>query len=125
MFAQQNKLKELFPNYGWELVETQNPNDDWEIEVWLIKSLWSPTDCFVFISFNVDPQWEDRNNKCEGFWDISVTLSQPDFWNTDRFDFNFQDDKVFNFFLRAHFEKNIPEIFDSLNNLRLRFKNLK
>ena len=60
MFAQQNKLKDLFPEYGWELVEKQTPNDNWIIEVWLIKSLWSPTDCFVFISFNVDPQWEDR-----------------------------------------------------------------
>ena len=125
MFAQQNKLKNLFPEYGWELVENQTPDDNWIIEVWLIKSLWSPANCFVFISFNVDPQWEDRKNKSKGFWDISLTLSQPDYWNTDRFDIDIQDDKVFNFFLKTHFEKSIPEVFDSLNNLRLRFKNLK
>lgn len=122
MFAQQNKLKEFFHEYGWELVENQKPSDSWIIEVWLIKSLWSPTDCFVFISFNVDPQWEDRNNKSKGFWDVSLRLSQPDYWNTDRFDIDVHDDEIFSTHLKTHFEKRIPELFDSLNELRLRFK---
>lgn len=124
MFAQQNKLKELFPEHGWELIETQTPDDNWIIEVWLIKSFWTPADCHVFVTFNVDPQWEDRRRKRDGFWDLSLTLNQPDYWNIDRFDTGVRDDKVFSFFLKTHFEKSIPEIIDSLNDLRIRFKNL-
>lgn len=125
MFAQQNKLKELFPQFGWELIETQTPNDNWIIEVWLIKSTWTPTNCYVFISFDVDPHGQVRNRKRENFWDLNLTLNQPDYWNIDGLDAGVRDDKVFSFFLRTHFEKNIPEIIDSLNELRIRFKNLE
>lgn len=51
MFGEQNKLKELFDKYGWELVESQTPNEWWIVEIWLIKSIWSPTDCRVFFEF--------------------------------------------------------------------------
>ncbi len=125
MFAQQNIVKALLPERGWEVVETQRPNDDWIIEVWLIKSIWTPTGCYVFITFDVDPQREDRNRKSDGYWGMNLTLNQPDYWNIDKFDVGVRDDEFFSIFLRTHFEKSIPEIIDSLNKLRLRFKNLK
>ena len=125
MFAQQNKLKELFSEYGWELVETQTPNDGWIAEVWLIKSIWTPIDCYVFISFVVDSQWEDRNNKKEGVRFVSLSLEQPDFWRNDNFQIDLTDEERINVYIKPHFEKQISEMFESLNNLRLKFKNLK
>ena len=125
MFGQQNKLKELFPEYGWELVEAQVPNYDWIAEIWLIKSVWTPTDCYVFISFDVDPQWEDRNNKNEGVRAINLSLQQPDFWRNDNVQIDFVDEEKIPIYIKPQFEKSVSEIFDCLNNLRLKFKNLK
>ena len=125
MFGQQNILKELFSKYGWKLVETQVPNDDWIAEVWLIKSVWTPIDCYVFISYEVDPQWEDRNRKKEGVWAINIMLEQPDYWNNDRIDIIVQDNEIFTIHIKPKFEKRISEVFDILKNLRSRFNNLK
>ena len=124
MFAQQNKLKELFEKYGWELIETQKPNYIWIAEIWLLKSLWSPTDCYVFIVFEVDPQSEVRVEKEKNVWAVSISLGQPQDWRNDNFDSQISDGENIEIQIRPNFEKHIPEIFDSLNNLRLKFNNL-
>ncbi|CAN5303377.1 hypothetical protein BH20ACI1_BH20ACI1_01900 [soil metagenome] len=124
MFGQQNKLKELFDKYGWELIETQIPNYYWIAEIWLIKSTWSPTDCYVFISFEVDPQWEDRTRKKDGVWAIIISLEQSQNWQADKINIDIQDKENFQIPIRTKFEKRIPEIFDTLNYLRLKFNNL-
>lgn len=125
MFGQQNKLKELFDRHGWELVETHVPEDWWIAEVWLINSTWSPTDCYIFISFLVDPQWEDRTRRKAGVWAISLSLKQPEDWRNDQINIEMQDEEMFQIHIKPHFEKRIPEIFDSLNCLRLKFNNLR
>ena len=125
MFGQQNKLKELFDKYGWELIETQIRNNDWIAEIWVIKSTWSPTDCYVFISFEVDPQWEDRGRMKAGVWAINLSLEQPQNWQNDNINIGILDEEIYQIPIRTHFEKRIPEIFDSLNYLRLKFNNLR
>ncbi len=83
MFGQQNKLKEVFNQYGWELVDSQNPNVWWFEEIWLIKSIWSPIDCFVFLTFEVDPQWTDRTRAKFGVYRINANLRKPVDWLSD------------------------------------------
>ena len=124
MFGQQNKLKELFDKHGWELIETQIPNYDWIAEIWVIKSTWSPTDCYVFISFEVDPQWEDRARKKAGVRAINLSLEQPQHWQNDKINVDIQDEEYFQIYIKPNFEKRVPEIFDSLNYLRLKFNKL-
>ncbi len=124
MFGQQNKLKELFDRYGWELIETQIPNYDWIAEIWIIKSTWSPTDCYVFISFEVDAEWEDRAGKKDGVASINLSLEQPQNWQNDNINIDIQDEENFQIYIRTKFEQRIPEIFDALNYLRLKFNNL-
>ena len=124
MFAQQNKLKELFDKHGWELIETQIPNYDWIAEIWAIKSAWSPTDCYVFISYWVDDQWEDRNRKKDGVSKINISLKLPEYWQNDKINVDIQDEEDFSIYIKPNFEKRIPEIFESLNYLRLKFNNL-
>jgi hypothetical protein len=124
MFAQQNKLKELFGINGWELIETQKPKDDWLVEIWLIKSNWSPTDCFAFIEFWVDDQWEEKANRLKGVNSIILSLQQPQIWQNDNFDIKASDNESIRIYIKPNFEKYIPEIFEALNSLRLKFKSL-
>ena len=65
------------------MVETQIPNYAWIAEIWLIKSLWTPIDCYVFISFEVDPQCEDLTKRAKGVWTINLSLKQPYYWQDD------------------------------------------
>lgn len=124
MFGQQNKLKELFDKHGWELIETQIPNYHWIAEIWLIKSIWSPTNCCVFISFEVDPEWTDRASRNDGVWAIKISLEQPQNWQTGKIVIDVHDKENFQIPIKTHFEKKrISEIFDTLDYLRLKFNN--
>ncbi len=124
MFGQQNKLKELFDKYGWELMETQIPTDWWIAEIWLIKSTWSPTDCYIFLAFLVDDQLQDKTQRNFAVWVVTVSLKQPHSWRNDKINIDMQDEEYFEIPIKTKFEKRIPEIFDSLNYLRLKFNNL-
>jgi hypothetical protein len=124
MYGQQNKLKELFDKYGWELIETQIPNYDWIAEIWLIKSTWSPIDCYVFLSFVVDPQLEDITKRNYRVWEIKMSLKQPLYWRNDNFDIKCGDDSYAEISLNRKWERRIPEFFEELANLRLKYNNL-
>jgi hypothetical protein len=125
MFGQQNKLKELFDKYGWELVETQIPTDWWIAEVWLIKSTWSPTDCYIFLSFQVDEQLEDKTKRKFNVWSIKMSLSQPLNWQNDNFNIEFHDVDYAQIPIKRKWETRIPEFFGELANLRSKYSNLR
>ena len=123
MFGQQNKLKELFSKHGWELIESQVPTDWWIAEIWLIKPTWSPTDCYVFLSYDVDEQLEDKTKRNFAVWSIKLSLKQPDYWH-EKMNINTQDEEYLEIPIKRKWEKRIPKIFESLNYLRLKFNNL-
>lgn len=125
MFGQQNKLKELFGKYGWELVESQVPVNFWVAEIWLLKSLWSPTDCYVFIEFEVDPMCEERKNKEQHVWAINISLKPPQDWQNNSNDIQSSDNEKDQITISTHFETRLSEIFDSLNNFRLKYNKSK
>lgn len=122
MFGQQNKLKNLFSENGWAFVESQIPNNFWVAEIWLLKSIWSPIDLYAFIEFEVDPMCENRKNKEQQVWAINISMKPPKDWQSDSYDIQTLDNKVRQITIRTHFEKRISEIFDCLNNLRLKSK---
>ena len=128
MFGQQNKLKELFDKYGWELIETWIPEESWIAEIWIIKSAWSPTDCFVAMNYVVDPQWADRNNKRLGVHSIAISLTQSHYAKDELqieadAKFEFHNDEFTEIYIRPNLEKNIPKIFGELAKLRQEFNN--
>jgi hypothetical protein len=131
MFGEQNKLKDLFDRNGWELIESQNPNNDWIAELWLIKSTWSPTDCRIFLSFDVDPQWTDRTRKNFGVWAATISLNQPYDWNEEnnngKFETSLEENRQIEarITLGRRWERNIPKFFEELANLRSKYNNLK
>jgi len=125
MFGQQNKLKALFGKYGWNLVESQIPLNFWVAEIWLLKSVWTPTDCYVFIEFEVDPMCEERKNKEQHVWAINISLKQPQDWRNDSNAIQSLNNEKDQITIRTHFETRLSEIFDSLNNFRLKYNKLK
>lgn len=124
MIAQQNKLQNLFSKHGWKVLEKQIPGNFRVAEFWLLKSLWSPIDCYIFIEFEVDPQCEVRVEKEKNVWAINISLKQPQDWQNDNFDIKVSDEEFINIHIKPNFEKRIPEIFEAMKNLRLKFNNL-
>lgn len=129
MFGEQNKLKELFDKYGWELIDSQSPNVWWIEEIWLIKSIWSPTGCKVFLSFVVDGQWTDRAKAAFGVDRIRASLNKPVDWMAES-KFEFEEvmtdtNSSYIIYLGRRWERKIPEFFEELANLRLKYNNFK
>ena len=129
MFGEQNKLKELFDRYGWQLIDSQVSSVWWIVEIWLIKSIWSPTDCNVFLSFIVDEEWTDRARAAYGVNRITATINKPVDWMVEsESEFNkFESDTdgSAEIYLGRRWERKIPEFFKELANLRSKYNNLK
>jgi hypothetical protein len=68
--------------------------------------------------------WEDKTRMKDGVWAINLSLKQPYDWRNDQIINEIQDEELFQIPIRNHFEKRIPEIFESLNYFRLKFNNL-
>jgi hypothetical protein len=131
MFAQQNILKKTFDKYGWELVENQIPDDRWTAEIWLIKSIWSPINCYAFLSFVVDPHFhnisrlQNTATRNENVWSIGISSMQPPTWRNDDFDIDASDDFYEEIFINRKWEKRVPEFFEALAKLRARYNKLR
>lgn len=125
MEGQYYQLSQLLDKYGWELVETRTLDHRWYVEQWLIKSTWSPTDCYVFLNFETDPQTYSTDAKPVA--DIIIaSLQKPVYWMGEtelQFEKNepFDDRAYLN--LGRNIEKHIPQFFKELANLRQRFYN--
>lgn len=125
MDGQRYKIDELLGEHGWELIEARKiDNDPWLIEMWLVKSVWSPTDCFAFFMFCSDEQIYAPNDKMPPAT-LSASLRKPDDWlaeNASQFKLNeVFDDRAELFFGRG-VEKNISQFFEDLAQLRQKYK---
>lgn len=50
-----NYIRERIESRGWEILEIRDISYLWVAEIWKIKSIWSPTDFVVYLSFQADP----------------------------------------------------------------------
>jgi hypothetical protein len=126
MFPQRDKLIELLAENGWEIVETQKKDNHWIVEQWLIKSIWSPTDCRIFLTFVIEPQLTP--GETSEIWGVSASVNRPVDWladNPSEFDAEIESERRGWTRVGRHWEKDAPEFFDELANLRTKFDNLK
>ncbi|MDQ3798628.1 MAG: hypothetical protein M3384_04195 [Acidobacteriota bacterium] len=128
MFPQRDEFIELLAKHGWEIVETQKKDDHWVVEQWLVKSIWSPTACRVFLTFEIEPQLTP--GKTSEIWGVRAGLNQPPDWAADNraeFVAEIEADKsgVGLTPVGRRSEKYLPAFFDELANLRTKFDNLK
>jgi hypothetical protein len=120
MITQRNRIFELLPQYGWEVINVEehlrgSTAQDWFIdELWEVESVWTPKGLKVWITFVVDPMAPSLNErkKGQGVWAVKAGLQKPTSWGTE-------DDEV-TLTLNAGWEKRLPEFFSGLSDLRKR-----
>jgi hypothetical protein len=81
MITQQEELYRQLETFGWRKVDDAGPDDQlldwWADEVWVLESLWEPQECRVYLTFVVDPQWDDHRKKGQGVWGVTAALDGP------------------------------------------------
>jgi hypothetical protein len=55
------------------MVQTEEPEEWWAAEIWIIESLWSPKGVQVYLTFLVDPM-DGRDNEV---WAVCATAQRP------------------------------------------------
>jgi hypothetical protein len=118
MITQRNRIFELLPQYGWEVINDEDHLrnstwPDWFIdELWKIESVWSPKGLMVWVAFVVDPQAPNMidRKKGESVWTVKAGLKRPTGWGID-------DDEA-GLTLKAGWENRLPEFFSRLSDLR-------
>jgi len=86
---------------------------DWFIdELWEVESVWSPKGLKVWVTFVVDPQAPNLNErkKGQGVWAVKAGLQKPTGWGIE-------NDEVA-LTLNAGWEKRLSEFFSGLSYLR-------
>jgi hypothetical protein len=118
MITQRNRIFELLPQYGWEVINVEeHPRGstalDWFIdELWEVESLWAPKGLKMWISFVVDPMAPNLNErkKGQGVWAVKAGLQKPTGWGIE--------DGEVELTLNAGWEKRLPQFFSELSDLR-------
>ena len=118
MITQRNKLLESLPGYGWKVINVEDhppgsTGPDWFIdELWEVESVWTPKGLKVWITFLVDPQAPNLNERKKGqcVWAVKAGLRKPP-------DSRIGDAEVY-LSLNAGWEKRLPEFFSRLSDLR-------
>ena len=103
--------------FGWELVEARTIAELWIGEIWLIKSIWSPTDCTVYLTFEIDGQAGPRD--VSQIWAVNASLSRPEDWLAEGGTEIERGGSTGNLSIAK--EKHLDKLFDELENLRNRF----
>jgi hypothetical protein len=118
MITQRNKLFDLLPQHGWEVINVEDQlrgstGPDWFIdELWEVESVWTPNGLKVWITFVVDPMSSKlrERKKSEGVWAVKAGLQKPTGWGIE-------PDEAY-LTLNAGWEKRLPEFFSRLSDLR-------
>jgi hypothetical protein len=64
--------------HGWRVARRERDDLDWWAdEVWAVESEWTPRGFTVFLTWLVDPQWDDRRRPGEAVWAVGTCLRRP------------------------------------------------
>ena len=111
----------MLNQFGWELVEKRTIANLWIAEIWMLKSVWSPTGCSVYLTFEIDSECDSRD--VSRVWAAHPSLSRPYDWNTETVgspeDGVVKRGPVGSFGIRK--EKHLSALFAELANLRNAF----
>lgn len=115
MNTQQQEILSQLGEFGWQVVTSENaPLDWWADEIWLLTSIWSPTDCKIYITFVVDPMWETPRKKSEGVWAVKASLERPTGYQCQATEVEIS--------LGRGWKERLPEFFESLSKFRSAWK---
>ncbi len=81
MTAQQRGILDRLAQFGWEVVAKEDLLVWWADEVWVLKSVWSPRETRLYLTFIVDPQSEvTRRKKVQDVWAVKASTTLPTQW---------------------------------------------
>lgn len=115
MTTQRDKLLELMPSHGWEVVNVEGEltASGWFVdELWEVDSSWSPVGLKLWVSFVVDPLMPNlhERKKGQGVYAVKAARRKPTGWGI-------ADDEI-GLYLNGGWEDRLPEFFDRLSALR-------
>lgn len=77
MLTQQREIQDKLEQFGWRRVAPPDYTLDWWAdEVWLLRSMWSPQEYQIFLTFVVDPQWSGPRAKGQGVRAVAASTGQ-------------------------------------------------
>ncbi len=120
-----NELKDRLLSAGWELIESRTILHLWVAEIWQIKSVWSPTDCVVYLTFEIDFQANPKDaSKVD---QVKASLRRPIDWFVEQntVDVTQLDEHEYNsasVFLGRGRVKNLDEFILHVASLRHEFE---
>jgi hypothetical protein len=63
---------------GWRVVSRERSDLDWwPDEIWMVESEWAPRGFTVFLTWLVDPQWDDHRQPGQAVWSVGACLQRP------------------------------------------------
>jgi hypothetical protein len=111
MQTQKVELFEQISAHGWSFVEVEDWELDWWAdEMWLLESVWSPVSSRAYLTFLVDPQFDDVRKKGEAVWAVAVSPSKPEG--------RMLDSDSFTMSLNKGWQKELPILLEHLSLLR-------
>lgn len=54
MHSQITEFENHLTAHGWKVAEIRNVSYLWVAEIWKVQSTWTPTNCYVYLSFESD-----------------------------------------------------------------------
>ena len=63
---------------GWRLASREREDlDGWADEIWKVESEWTPQGFTAYLTWLVDPQWDDHRRPGQAVWAIGTSLQRP------------------------------------------------
>jgi hypothetical protein len=78
MTTHQQAIRDRLDEFGWELAGHDDMGAWWADDAWRLRSIWSPQDCEIYLTFLVDPQANLHSRKAgESVWAVKASASRP------------------------------------------------
>jgi hypothetical protein len=64
--------------HGWRVAGRECEDlDRWADEIWAVRSEWAPQGFTVYLTWLVDPQWDDQRQPGQAVWAVGTCLKRP------------------------------------------------
>ncbi|HKB01515.1 MAG TPA: hypothetical protein VKD90_04805 [Gemmataceae bacterium] len=95
---------------GWRVTTREREDLDWWAdEIWVLESEWAPQGFTVYLTWLVDPQWDDHRQPGQAVWAVGTSLQRP----TGR-----SEPERSPLMSIKHWPRDLPEFFTRLAALR-------
>lgn len=78
MDVRHSQMIEKLSEQGWRVTSRQQDDLDWWAdEIWAVESEWAPRGFTVYLTWLVDPQWDDNRQPGQAVWAVGTSLQHP------------------------------------------------